>query len=68
VTAIRRRDPAAAHRAILADITRGQLSALGQDAWSGTDSNSLQGLSHDSHSSTNNQRTGIRKKAKSKGS
>lgn len=33
VEAIRRRDPAAAHDAVVNDITRGQLNALGRDLW-----------------------------------
>jgi DNA-binding GntR family transcriptional regulator len=64
--AIRRGDPAAAHRAILADITRGQLSALGQDAWSNADRNSLHGSWQNGYWSKGDRRTGIRKTAKSK--
>lgn len=33
VDAIRRRDAVAAHEAVVADITRGQLNALGRDVW-----------------------------------
>jgi GntR family transcriptional regulator, rspAB operon transcriptional repressor len=33
VEAIRKRDPVAAHEAVVADITRGQLNALGRDVW-----------------------------------
>lgn len=33
VDAIRRRDAIAAHEAVVADITRGQLNALGRDVW-----------------------------------
>jgi DNA-binding GntR family transcriptional regulator len=33
VGAIRKRDAAAAHKAVVADITRGQLNALGRDVW-----------------------------------
>jgi DNA-binding GntR family transcriptional regulator len=64
--AIRRRDAAAAHRAILADITRGQLSALGQDAWSNSDTNASRDLSQDGYLNKNNRRTGIQKTAKLK--
>ncbi len=59
--AIRRRDSAAAHRAIVTDITRGQLSALGQDAWSAKDGNSLNDFALDGYSRKNNQVTGIQK-------
>ncbi len=59
--AIRRRDPAAAHRAILADITRGQLSALGQDTWSDENGNFLHHFSDDDCTPKHNRRTGIRK-------
>jgi DNA-binding GntR family transcriptional regulator len=31
--AIRKKNPAAAHRAMIADITQGQLNALGRDVW-----------------------------------
>jgi GntR family transcriptional regulator, rspAB operon transcriptional repressor len=64
--AIRRRDPVAARRAILADITRGQLSALGQDAWPHTDGSSLHEFSQDGYSNKGKRRTGIQKTAKSK--
>lgn len=33
VEAIRKKDAAAAHEAVVADITRGQLNALGRDVW-----------------------------------
>ncbi len=33
VDAIRKRDAIAAHEAVVADITRGQLNALGRDVW-----------------------------------
>jgi DNA-binding GntR family transcriptional regulator len=33
VEAIRKKDAAAAHHAVVADITRGQLNALGRDVW-----------------------------------
>jgi GntR family transcriptional regulator, rspAB operon transcriptional repressor len=33
VEAIRKKDAAAAHNAVVADITRGQLNALGRDVW-----------------------------------
>jgi GntR family transcriptional regulator, rspAB operon transcriptional repressor len=33
VDAIRKKDAAAAHNAVVADITRGQLNALGRDVW-----------------------------------
>jgi hypothetical protein len=33
VDAIRKRDAVAAHEAVVADITRGQLNALGRDVW-----------------------------------
>jgi GntR family transcriptional regulator, rspAB operon transcriptional repressor len=36
VDAIRKRDPAAAHNAVVADITHGQLNALGRDVWRGS--------------------------------
>lgn len=64
--AIRRGDPAAAHRAILADITRGQLSALGQDAWNNADRSSLHSSWQNGYWSKGDRRTGIRKTAKSK--
>ncbi len=35
VDAIRRRDPVAAHDAVVADISKGQLKALGTDVWGG---------------------------------
>jgi GntR family transcriptional regulator, rspAB operon transcriptional repressor len=36
LSAIRERNPAAARRAVVADISHGQLTALGQDIWSAT--------------------------------
>lgn len=33
INALRRKDPAEAHRAVVADITRGQLNALGREVW-----------------------------------
>ncbi len=36
LSAIKKRDAPAAHRAIVADITHGQLSALGQNSWNGS--------------------------------
>lgn len=33
IEAIRRKNASAAHRAVIADITRGQLNALGRDVW-----------------------------------
>lgn len=66
VQAIRKRDPAAAHRAILADITRGQLSALGQDAWSNIGSNLPRDASGDGRTNNGDRRIGVQKAAKSK--
>jgi DNA-binding GntR family transcriptional regulator len=63
--AIRKRDPAGAHEAILADITRGQLSALGQDAWSNKDGMFLRTQSQNGHSGRG-RRNGVQKTAKSK--
>jgi len=34
VEAVRRRDPSAAHKAVVEDITRGQLNILGRELWS----------------------------------
>jgi DNA-binding GntR family transcriptional regulator len=33
VDAIRRKDPAAAHKAVIRDITHGQMNVLGRDLW-----------------------------------
>jgi len=33
VDAIRKKDPAAAHKAVIADITRGQMNVLGRELW-----------------------------------
>jgi DNA-binding GntR family transcriptional regulator len=43
LNAIRDRNSAAARRAVVADISRGQLTALGQDVWSATGSASQNG-------------------------
>jgi DNA-binding GntR family transcriptional regulator len=64
--AIRKRNPAAAHRAILADITRGQLSALGQDAWNNVGSNPLRDASLGGYTDSRNQAIGPQKTVKSR--
>ena len=66
VQAIRERDPGAAHRAILADITHGQLSALGQDAWNSIGSNPLRDESRDGHMNGPRRRIRAKKTAKSR--
>jgi DNA-binding GntR family transcriptional regulator len=66
VQAIRKRDPAAAHRAILADITHGQLSALGQDAWNNIGSKPLDNAARDAHTNNDHRRIDLQKTAKSR--
>ncbi len=49
VEAIRKKNAAAAHEAVIADITRGQLNALGRDVWGprpGVRRNGVSGKAH----------------------
>jgi DNA-binding GntR family transcriptional regulator len=48
--AIRRKDTAAAHRAVVADITQGQLNALGREIWDTRSTAHTNGLTLDKNS------------------
>jgi GntR family transcriptional regulator, rspAB operon transcriptional repressor len=62
--AIRRNDAAAAHRAVVADITRGQLSALGQDAWNTVAATRVRDLPQDGYLGPQKFRSTKEKKSK----